>query len=504
MLTGDELLSKVKELGQADASKSDIVRICGYVSTNKDGTERLNFSKFYDAILDAKEISLNAEKNEDSDINSDRNIQDDCKIVAPSLPSVVSKPFGQLPGGIYWIGDLSYVCEDFFKQGLAKLEGIHSSKNGHPFAIYSTACGDGIFEDNEGDEYGVDVANIGCIPIAAIDHDSHLGHLVRFFGPFACQWIEDGGFICFGDLAIKTDSLSETVSPITLSILQLQALANGKTLLTLNSDETLASLQPMAGLGDDVESNHIFQDIQSKKASILAKEMSAEEAIEQLLQEHGIEACADAFIEITSVSSNDPDTLIKEWARSRSEKVQATSDAPNSIYMKLRPKGLGLEDLILLDEEETDTEAQLVMREIASYINFLDPECTDPLFLYQEYDEEERELQIHMLHRVFHSSLAEFKEFFRGYYATPDNQIHERNLEEDLTVTELYRFLESLDWKKIFELCRRHCGTEVVASHFKALTGFDYASERAKYPVEKWDGTPLWATDENGRYIASE
>jgi hypothetical protein len=27
---------------------------------------------------------------------------------------------------------------------------------------------------------------------------------------------------------------------------------------------------------------------------------------------------------------------------------------------------------------------------------------------------------------------------FRGYYATPDNQIHERNLEEDLTVKELY------------------------------------------------------------------
>jgi predicted NACHT family NTPase len=28
--------------------------------------------------------------------------------------------------------------------------------------------------------------------------------------------------------------------------------------------------------------------------------------------------------------------------------------------------------------------------------------------------EEERELQIHMLHRVFHSSLAEFKEFLGG------------------------------------------------------------------------------------------
>jgi hypothetical protein len=42
MLIGTELLAKVKELG--DASKSDLVRSAGYVSTKKDGTERLNFT----------------------------------------------------------------------------------------------------------------------------------------------------------------------------------------------------------------------------------------------------------------------------------------------------------------------------------------------------------------------------------------------------------------------------------------------------------------------------
>jgi hypothetical protein len=274
MLTGDELLAKVKEL--RDASKSDMVRSCGYVSTNKDGTERLHFTGFYEAILDAKGIKfeargIKAEENEDNDKNADRSIQNNCKNAAPSSPYGNSKSFGQLQGGVYWIGDLSYVKEDFFEQGLDSLEGIHSSKDGHPFAIYWTTDGDGIFEDNEGDEYGVDVANIGCIPIAAIDHESDLGHLVRFFEPFACQWIEDGGFICFGDLAIKTDSLSETASPAPLSIHQLQALANGKRWLARNSDEALASLQPIADLGDDVGSNHIFQDIQSKKSNILAK-----------------------------------------------------------------------------------------------------------------------------------------------------------------------------------------------------------------------------------------
>ena len=40
MLTGSELLAKVKELG--DVSKSELVRGCGYVSTKKDGSERLN------------------------------------------------------------------------------------------------------------------------------------------------------------------------------------------------------------------------------------------------------------------------------------------------------------------------------------------------------------------------------------------------------------------------------------------------------------------------------
>jgi hypothetical protein len=56
MLTGSDLLAKVKEMG--DASKSDLVRACGYVSTKKDGSERLNFTAFYEALLEAKGVSL--------------------------------------------------------------------------------------------------------------------------------------------------------------------------------------------------------------------------------------------------------------------------------------------------------------------------------------------------------------------------------------------------------------------------------------------------------------
>jgi hypothetical protein len=56
MHTGADLLTKVKELG--DVSKSDLVRSCGYVSTKKDGTERLHFTAFYEALLEAKGMNL--------------------------------------------------------------------------------------------------------------------------------------------------------------------------------------------------------------------------------------------------------------------------------------------------------------------------------------------------------------------------------------------------------------------------------------------------------------
>ena len=56
MLTGSDLLSKVKELG--DISKSDLVRACGYVSTKNNGGDRLNFTAFYEALLEAKGVNL--------------------------------------------------------------------------------------------------------------------------------------------------------------------------------------------------------------------------------------------------------------------------------------------------------------------------------------------------------------------------------------------------------------------------------------------------------------
>ncbi|NBU77359.1 MAG: AbrB family transcriptional regulator, partial [Planctomycetes bacterium] len=56
MLTGQDLLAKVKEF--SDGSKSDLVKACGYVSSKKDGSDRLNFTAFYEALLEAKGVEI--------------------------------------------------------------------------------------------------------------------------------------------------------------------------------------------------------------------------------------------------------------------------------------------------------------------------------------------------------------------------------------------------------------------------------------------------------------
>ena len=58
MLTGADLLAKVKELG--DVSKTEMATACGYVSKKKDGSDRVNFTAFYEARLNAKVIDLGA------------------------------------------------------------------------------------------------------------------------------------------------------------------------------------------------------------------------------------------------------------------------------------------------------------------------------------------------------------------------------------------------------------------------------------------------------------
>ena len=59
MLTGAELLAKLKELG--DLPRSELVRGCGYVSLSKNVRQRLKFNAFYAALLEAKGLTFRAD-----------------------------------------------------------------------------------------------------------------------------------------------------------------------------------------------------------------------------------------------------------------------------------------------------------------------------------------------------------------------------------------------------------------------------------------------------------
>jgi hypothetical protein len=54
-VVGEDLIKLIKSL-PSDISKSDLVRAAGYTSRKPDGSERLNFTNFYMALLDAKEL----------------------------------------------------------------------------------------------------------------------------------------------------------------------------------------------------------------------------------------------------------------------------------------------------------------------------------------------------------------------------------------------------------------------------------------------------------------
>jgi hypothetical protein len=57
-LTGEELLQKVKELGSA--SKEEKARQCGYSTETKNGIERVNMMKFFNALIEAEGIQLDS------------------------------------------------------------------------------------------------------------------------------------------------------------------------------------------------------------------------------------------------------------------------------------------------------------------------------------------------------------------------------------------------------------------------------------------------------------
>ena len=49
MLTGNQLIQTIQD--NSDLSKSDLLRVTGYTSVRKDGSIKLNFTQFYQALI---------------------------------------------------------------------------------------------------------------------------------------------------------------------------------------------------------------------------------------------------------------------------------------------------------------------------------------------------------------------------------------------------------------------------------------------------------------------
>ena len=51
MLTGNQLIQTIQE--NSNLGRSDLFRVTGYTSVRKDGSIKLNFTAFYQALIDA-------------------------------------------------------------------------------------------------------------------------------------------------------------------------------------------------------------------------------------------------------------------------------------------------------------------------------------------------------------------------------------------------------------------------------------------------------------------
>jgi hypothetical protein len=130
-----------------------------------------------------------------------------------------------MPAGVYYVGDLCYVMSDvewrefcsITIQGNRCLDGEFTMPDGRRFATYGTAWGDGLYQDNHGNQYSVDAGLIGCILLSDIKADKYdireLGTVIEITEDFRTSggrgdpdW---NGVIQIGPLRIETNPLDD-------------------------------------------------------------------------------------------------------------------------------------------------------------------------------------------------------------------------------------------------------------------------------------------------------
>lgn len=123
-----------------------------------------------------------------------------------------------MKAGLYYIGDLCYVFNDndwdevcsLTIKGHECLSGEFEFKDGRRFAMYNTKYGDGLYQDQFGNKYGVDSGSIGCV---LVDHISRqinteemedLGAIVRMEHDFSTSGSRESGLIRISSTTIDT------------------------------------------------------------------------------------------------------------------------------------------------------------------------------------------------------------------------------------------------------------------------------------------------------------
>jgi hypothetical protein len=116
-----------------------------------------------------------------------------------------------LPPGTYVIGDPCYQLNDeqweevlYESDDFESPIGVFNRQNGGKgFAIaFSTAYGDGLYNDLDDREYGVDSGLIGIIPVDQVDNlDDTNANVITFTSPFTCKKIKQ--MLVFGHIEIN-------------------------------------------------------------------------------------------------------------------------------------------------------------------------------------------------------------------------------------------------------------------------------------------------------------
>ena len=134
-LTGQALLDKVKEMG--GASKSDLARATGYVTTEEDGSERLNFTGFYEALLATQAVK----SDEDSKLTATKSWEE-ARAQNPSLVKRDKKMWEEFEDAIRerysWDKETEKLGEEIIKD-TKKLEGREREIEMSKQAMYNDA-----------------------------------------------------------------------------------------------------------------------------------------------------------------------------------------------------------------------------------------------------------------------------------------------------------------------------------------------------------------------------